>query len=229
MVNLIFLGAPGAGKGTQAQELKRLFGFEHISTGELLRKKKQSQDEISHKIRMYMDRGELVPDKIVFEVLRQAINENNVKGFIFDGFPRNLTQAKELEKLLEGNGMGLHKVLFFDVSRDVSVQRLSGRRVCNKCGANFHIENMPPKKEGVCDFCGGVLMQRKDDTPEVIEQRWMSFYEQTKPLIDYYQEKGLLERVDANLARQETFKNVLKVVESIKDDSAELFTRNRDA
>ena len=199
-MNLVLLGPPGAGKGTQAKVLSQKFGIPHISTGNILRDAVNKKTFLGKKVKGYMDCGQLVPDNLVIEIVRERLKERDVeKGFILDGFPRTLEQAKMLDATLENIGKKLDSVLFFKTSLKVSVARLSGRNVCRICGANFHIKNIPPKKKGICDYCGGELFQREDDHEETVKERWRVYMEETGPVIDYYNSKGALCEVSGDL------------------------------
>ncbi|MCD6477381.1 MAG: adenylate kinase [Candidatus Aenigmarchaeota archaeon] len=197
-MKVIFLGPPGAGKGTYASRLSKKFGWPHISTGDLIREAIKEGTELGEKAKSYYDKGELVPDDIVMELLKERISREDCKnGFILDGFPRNLSQAKELEKISK-----IDVVVNIIVPKDIIIKKLSGRRVCRKCGkiynvagiriGNVYLPPMLPKKPGICDVCGGELYQREDDKPEVIEKRFEVYQKQTEPLIKYYRDKGIL-------------------------------------
>jgi adenylate kinase len=198
-MNLILLGPPGAGKGTQAKVLSQKFNTPHISTGDMLRETVSKGTPLGREAKGYMLKGELVPDSLVVEIVKETLLTEKVKnGFILDGFPRTLQQAKILDRTLENIDKKLDMVLYFKTSLETSIGRLSGRRVCKKCGANFHIKNIPPKKEGVCDYCGGELYQRKDDQEETVKRRWSVYNEETTPLITYYRRKGILREVSGD-------------------------------
>ena len=213
MVTLVFLGAPGAGKGTQAQILKERYNFLHISTGDILRAEKEKNTELSKRIREIMEKGELVPDEIVVQVLKENIKDLDAKnGIIFDGFPRTVRQAEMLEEMLKEKNLILDKVFFFEVSKDKVIERLSKRLICKNCGKIYHLKNMPPKVDGICDDCGGELIQREDDKEEVVENRWKNYLEQTQPLIDFYSKKGILVRINADLEKEETFREIREIL-----------------
>lgn len=199
-MNLVLLGPPGAGKGTQAKVLSGDLALPHISTGDMLRDAVNKGMPLGKKAKEYMVKGELVPDKLVIDIVKDRITMDDVKnGFILDGFPRTLEQAKMLDATLGKINKKLDMVLYFKTLLETSISRLSGRRVCKKCGANFHIKNIPSKKEGVCDHCQGELYQRKDDTEETVRRRWSVYVEETTPLIEYYKKTGLLEEVSGDL------------------------------
>lgn len=194
-MNLIFLGPPGAGKGTIAKQITERNGVIQVSTGDLFRENIKQQTDVGLKAKGYMDQGELVPDSIVIEMLKERITHHDCcHGFVLDGFPRTIPQAEALE----GNeSICIDKVINFVVDDSVVVQRLSGRRICMKCGAIYHVTNMPPKQEGVCDNCSEQLSQREDDQEEAIRNRLVVYKEQTEPLIDFYRQRGMLVDIDA--------------------------------
>jgi len=199
-MNLVLLGPPGAGKGTQAKVLSKSLNIPHISTGDMLRETVSKGTPLGKEAKEYMQRGELVPDRLVVEIVKEDFATKKIeKGFMLDGFPRTLEQAKILDATLGNIGKKLDTVLYFKTSLKTSVARLSGRRVCKSCGANFHIKNIPPKKEGVCDYCGGQLYQRRDDQAETVKKRWAVYTEETAPLIAYYENRGILQEVSGDL------------------------------
>lgn len=199
-MNLVLLGPPGAGKGTQAKVLSQKLDIPHIATGDMLREAVSKGTSLGKEAKEYMARGELVPDGLVIEIVTETLAAGNLeKGFILDGFPRTLEQAKMLDSTLDNIGKKLDTVLYFKTSLETSVARLSMRRVCEKCGANFHLKNIPPKKEGICDYCAGELYQRKDDREETIKRRWSVYSEETAPLIAYYKKEGVLREVSGDL------------------------------
>jgi adenylate kinase len=196
-LNLILLGPPGAGKGTQADRLKDDFGLPYIGTGELLRKHKQDGTELGREASGYMDKGELVPDELVIRMILEEIAEKGSDGFLLDGYPRSVVQADALAAALEGNGRRLTAVLLIDADDETVIQRLSGRRQCVKNGHLYHVEFDPPKsKDGYCDIDGSRLVQREDDEADTIRRRLTTYHEKTEPLIDYYEQRSLLRRFD---------------------------------
>ena len=207
---LVFLGPPGAGKGTQAKLLSQRMGFLHLSTGDLLREAVKNQTPLGKKAKEYMDRGELVPDELIVQLIEETMPKDG--NVILDGFPRTVNQALALEEMLKGKGEKISKVLFFDVPDEVIIDRLSGRRVCSKCGAVYHVKYNPPKVEGVCDLCGGSLVQRDDDREEVVKKRLEVYRKQTQPLIEFYQDRGIIYRLDAEKGVEELFKEVKGLV-----------------
>ncbi|WP_447598873.1 adenylate kinase [Nitrospira sp. Nam80] len=198
-MRVVFLGAPGVGKGTQADRLATDFRRPKISTGDLLREAVRDKTPLGLEAKQCMDKGQLVPDTVVIGIVRDKIGQPVcAKGFILDGFPRTVVQAEELGKILSTCGLGLDRVVNFDVPREDIVRRLSGRRSCSKCQAVFHVEFAPPAKPGVCDRCGEALVQRSDDKRETVEARLKVYEDQTAPLIAYYREQGLLSTLDGS-------------------------------
>jgi adenylate kinase len=206
----VLLGPPGAGKGTQAVKLVEKYNVPQISTGDIFRKNIKEGTELGRKAQEYMNAGQLVPDELVVDLVKDRLmQEDCANGYLLDGFPRTIFQAEQLDKFLEENGHKLDAVINFEVGHDALMKRLTGRRVCRKCGASFHIVNIPPKKEGVCDRCGGELEQRKDDTVETAENRIKVYNESTAPLIDYYQKSGALRNFNAEKDHEEVFKEIV--------------------
>ncbi len=202
-MRIVLLGSPGAGKGTQAVLLAKKFDIVHISTGDLLRAAVRDQTALGKEAKAYIDRGELVPDNLLTSLVQNNFANVDVKkGFILDGFPRNIQQAIAVDEILTKFSTAIDWVIYLKASEPVIIQRLSGRRVCKVCGANFHIKNLVPKKEGICDHCGGALIQRDDDKFETIQNRIKTYEEQTKDLISYYQRKEKLKEVSGDLNAQ---------------------------
>ena len=193
-MNIVLLGSPGVGKGTYAKKILGIYGIPQISTGDMFREAIKNKTEIGLKAKEYIDKGELVPDDVTIGIVEERLKQDDCKnGFMLDGFPRTIVQADALSGII-----AIDKVLNFTASDEVIIDRLSGRRVCKNCGAIFHIRNIVPKVEGVCDNCGGELYQRDDDKPESVKKRLDVYKKQTAPLIDYYKEKNLLADIDAN-------------------------------
>lgn len=194
---LVFLGAPGVGKGTQAEKVAAHFGIAKISTGDLLREAVRAQTALGRDAKAFMDQGKLVPDSVVIGLVRDKLSDASCgNGFVLDGFPRTVPQAEELGAVLSQRNIRLDGVINFQVSREDIVNRLSGRRSCPKCQATFHTEFAPPQKSDICDRCGEKLAQRNDDKRDAIEMRLKVYEEQTSPLIQYYDQKGLLTHLD---------------------------------
>jgi adenylate kinase len=200
-LKIVLLGPPGAGKGTQAKVLSDKLGLVHISTGDMFREVKQSGSELGKKLSDYMNQGVLVPDEIVNQIVVERLKKDDIKnsGFILDGYPRTSNQAEALDKALVLIGMNLDMVIYMKASKDIILKRLTGRRVCSKCGRIFHIYNIPSKKEGICDYCNGQLYQRDDDKEETVLKRLDVYQKQTQELIDYYQKRSILKTVSGDL------------------------------
>jgi adenylate kinase len=211
-MRLILLGPPGAGKGTQAEVLSKEYAIPHISTGDMLREAVKKKTTVGLKAYSYMVKGELVPDEIVIEIINGRLAEKDAKkGFILDGFPRTKRQAESLDEELKKTNMPIDLVVYFDTSSQVSIKRLSGRRICKACGANFHIINIPPKKPGICDVCGSSLIQRDDDKEATIKNRLKVYKKEIAGLINYYKDKNILKAVAGDLDVEETFEILTKL------------------
>ena len=212
-MRVVFLGAPGVGKGTQADRIAAQFKIAKISTGDLLREAVRNQTELGRDANRYMDQGQLVPDAVVIGLVRDKLaGPESTNGFVLDGFPRTVPQAEELGKVLQATKRPLHRVVNFQVPREDVVRRLSGRRSCPKCQATYHVEFAPSKKGDTCDRCGERLVQRSDDKPEAIETRLKVYEEQTAPLIQYYAHKRLLAELDASGSMDEVFEALFGVL-----------------
>lgn len=212
-MRLVLLGAPGAGKGTQAKKLIEKYDIPQISTGDLLRAAVAAGTPLGKEAKSYMDKGELVPDSVVLGMVEERLKQDDCKkGYILDGFPRNVAQAEALDKMLNGLGMSLDAALSVDVPFDDLMKRLTGRRTCKSCGQMYNIYFTPPKKEGVCDKCGGELFQRDDDKEETIKKRLEVYNSQTAPLIEYYGKKGILKSVNGTGSIDDIFSNICKVL-----------------
>jgi len=214
MTRLIFLGAPGSGKGTQAKKLSEKFGLSHISTGDILRKAIKDNTELGQNAKRYVDAGELVPDEIILGMIKEELT-GNTSGFIFDGFPRTLAQAEGLDRILSELGMNIDGAVNLEVSADLIIDRLVARRLCKNCGFEYNLKTRPPQKEGVCDRCGGELYQRSDDTADVINNRLKVYGEKTKPIEDFYRAKGLLINVDGGRGFDEVFGSITEMVDAV--------------
>ncbi len=215
-MRIVLLGAPGSGKGTQAKLIVEKYGIPQISTGDLLRAAVAAGTELGKRAKAAMDAGELVSDDIVLGMIRERLAEPDTeKGFILDGFPRNLSQAEALDTLLDELGKPLQAAILIDVPFDSLLKRLTGRLTCEQCGAVYNIYTNPPKQEGVCDKCGGKLIHRADDNEETIRNRLQVYQQQTEPLIDYYEKQGKLHRIDGEGDIQAIFQAVSAVLDGL--------------
>ena len=212
-MNLILLGPPGAGKGTQAARIIEKFDVPHISTGDIFRENIKEGTPLGQKAQEYMNKGELVPDSLVIEIATDRLTKDDCKdGFLLDGFPRTVEQAEALDKFLAEAGKKVDHVLDIDVAPEILMERLTGRRVCKSCGATYHVTNIPPKVEGVCDSCGGQLYQRDDDTAETVGNRIDVYNSQTKPLIEYYEKAGNISHLDGSARLEDLFAEIVKIL-----------------
>lgn len=213
-MKIIMLGAPGAGKGTQAKKISEKYGIPHISTGDIFRANIKNGTELGKKAKEYMDQGLLVPDELVVDlVIDRFKQEDCLKGYVLDGFPRTIPQAEALDAALQANGETIDYAINVEVPDAHIIERMSGRRACLSCGATYHVVNIPPKVEGVCDTCGGELVLRDDDQAETVKKRLDVYHQQTQPLIDFYASKGLLVEVDGTIGMLEVFDAIVKVLE----------------
>ncbi len=216
-LNLILFGPPGAGKGTQAERLQRDFRLPFISTGEMLRGNVTSETELGTEAKRYMDAGDLVPDELIVAMAADRLEQADAQdGFILDGFPRTLDQASALAHQLDERQRRVTAALLIDVPDDEVIRRLSGRRMCVKSGHNYHVEFDPPKHEGVCDQDGSRLIQRDDDKPEVIKNRLKVYHEQTEPLVDHYDDQGLMRRIDGTRPAAEVHDHIRAVIATLR-------------
>jgi adenylate kinase len=212
---IIMLGAPGAGKGTQADILSREMDLPHIASGDLFRQALEERTEIGLLAKSYMDKGELVPDEITIKMILERINQPDcASGCLFDGFPRTLHQAEVLDESLREQGKSIDKAVYIEVPNEELVKRLSGRRLCRVCQAPYHIINSPPKTPGKCDKCGGELYQRSDDREETVKQRLNVFFAQTVPILDYYKKQNKLIRVNGNLGMQGVAREIISALKA---------------
>lgn len=196
-MRIVLLGAPGAGKGTQCKNIVVEYGLGHLSSGDILRRNRSDGTELGKKAQSYMDAGDLVPDEIIIEMMSEAVEQASAAGFILDGFPRTVNQAVELDKSLADDG-AIDAVLNLKINDSVVEARMTGRRSCPKCGAVYHVENLKPQSEGLCDHDGAELVQRPDDTPEVVANRLETYHRQTEPLVDYYRKNGVVFDIKAD-------------------------------
>lgn len=213
MKKIIMLGAPGAGKGTQAEKISEKYGIPHISTGDIFRENIRNNTELGKKAKEYMDAGGLVPDELTCNLVTDRIVKDDCKeGFILDGFPRTIPQAEALEEALEKMGQTMDFAIDVEVPDEKIVERMSGRRACESCSKIYHLTANPPKKEGVCDACGGKLIIRDDDKPETVLKRLSVYHEQTKPLIDFYGAKGILKEIDGTRDMSVIFEEIANIL-----------------
>ena len=212
-MKIIMLGAPGAGKGTQAKMIADKYGVPHISTGDIFRANIKNCTELGMEAKKYMDQGLLVPDELTVRILLDRVAQDDCKnGYVLDGFPRTIPQAEVLDSELTKLGDHIDYAINVDVPDENIVKRMSGRRACLTCGATYHIEHVPPKKEGICDVCGSELVLRDDDKPETVKNRLNVYHEQTQPLIDFYTEKGVLKTVDGTVPMEEVFAAITAIL-----------------
>ncbi len=213
---IILLGPPGAGKGTQAKRIVDENKLAYISTGEILRKAVKEGTNLGLKAKQYMDQGKLVPDDLVVEIVKNRLTEPDcVNGALLDGFPRTVVQATFLEKVLPEVKIKIDRVVSIEVAESELIERLTGRRVCSECGANYHVQFKAPKVRNVCDQCGGDLYQRDDDSLETVKERLEVYKKQTEPLIDFYQERGVLSSVDGNQDIESVYKQIKGILEDL--------------
>lgn len=212
-MKIIMLGAPGAGKGTQAKMIADKYGVPHISPGDIFRANIKNGTELGMEAKKYMDQGLLVPDELTVRILLDRVAQDDCKnGYVLDGFPRTIPQAEVLDSELTKLGDHIDYAINVDVPDENIVKRMSGRRACLTCGATYHIEHVPPKKEGICDVCGSELVLRDDDKPETVKNRLNVYHEQTQPLIDFYTEKGVLKTVDGTVPMEEVFAAITAIL-----------------
>lgn len=226
-MNIILLGAPGSGKGTQALKISEKYNIPHISTGDILRTALKEGTPLGQKVKHYMERGDLVPDEVVNEIVKERLRKEDCqKGFILDGFPRNIRQTFALEEILLESDRNIDFVISLEVSKSSLIQRLSGRRTCQNCGKGYHIVYNPPEIEGICDSCSGILYQREDDREETVSARLSVYEKETTPLVKYYKEKGLLYPIEGEGDANTVFSRICKVTEGYENDHLEISQRD---
>lgn len=212
-MNLVFMGLPGAGKGTQAERIVEHFGIPHISTGDMFRSAIKEETPLGLEAKSYMDRGALVPDDVTIGIVNERLAKDDCKkGFLLDGFPRTVAQAEALENMLALTDRSIDHVIYIEVNRDLLLARLTGRRICKNCGATYHTEFNPPKTEGVCDKCGGELYQRHDDNAETVATRLDVNIKQQQSLLDFYEERGLLRTVKGDQHIDQVFSDISNLI-----------------
>ncbi len=213
-MKIVMLGAPGAGKGTQAKKIAERYRIPHISTGDIFRANMKEGTELGQQAKAYMDQGQLVPDELTVHMVMDRFSKDDCKnGYVLDGFPRTIPQAEALSEALAQAGDSIDYAIDIEVPDERIVKRMSGRRVCQKCGATYHEVHHPPVREGVCDVCGADLVQRSDDKPETVLSRLEVYHEQTQPLIDYYKEKNVLKRVDGTRDLEDVFQAIVDILD----------------
>ena len=212
-MKIVMLGAPGAGKGTQAKMIAEEYGIPHVSTGDIFRANVSKGTQLGVEAKKYMDQGLLVPDELTVKILLDRVaKEDCAGGYVLDGFPRTIPQAQVLDEALDKLGEKLDYAIDVDVPDENIVRRMSGRRACLKCGATYHVEHIPPKAEGICDTCGSELVLRDDDRPETVQNRLKVYHDQTQPLIEYYTGKGVLRTVDGTMDMQDVFRSIVEIL-----------------
>jgi adenylate kinase len=213
MMNLVLMGLPGAGKGTQAEKIVEKYGIPHISTGDMFRAAIKEGTELGLQAKSYMDRGDLVPDEVTIGIVRERLSKDDCqKGFLLDGFPRTVAQAEALENILAELNRSIDYVINIDVDKDILMERLTGRRICKNCGATYHLVFNPPSQSGVCDKCGGELYQRADDNEETVANRLEVNLKQTQPLLDFYQAKGYLRNINGQQEIDKVFQDISELI-----------------
>lgn len=216
-MNIILLGPPGAGKGTQAKSISKEYKIPHISTGDIFRKNISEKTPLGLEAKGYMDNGQLVPDELTINLVKDRLTHDDCKnGFMLDGFPRTVKQAEALDAFLKGRNIDIDAALLIDAPKDLIVERMTGRRVCSHCGETYHVVNIPPKVEDVCDECGSALVQRKDDNLETVLERLDVYDKQTAPLVEYYKGRGKLISVDGSKELHEVFEDIRNLLGSCK-------------
>ena len=212
-MKIVMLGAPGAGKGTQAKMIAEKYSIPHISTGDIFRSNIKEGTALGLEAKSYMDQGKLVPDELTVKILLDRVAKDDCRnGYVLDGFPRTIPQANVLKEALEAQNDKIDYAINVDVPDENIVRRMSGRRACVTCGATYHIEHVPPKKEGICDKCGSALILRDDDKPDTVLNRLKIYHEQTQPLIDFYNNEGILKEVDGTIDVKDVFANIVAIL-----------------
>ena len=216
-MNIILMGLPGAGKGTQASEIVKKFPIPHISTGDMFRKAIKDETDLGKEAKSYMDRGELVPDEVTVGIVKDRISEDDAKkGFLLDGFPRTIEQAKALSEIMQELDRKIDAVINIEVPEEELMNRLTGRRICEKCGTTYHLVFNPPKVDGICDLDGGKLYQREDDNPETVANRLNVNVKQSKPILEFYDNKNVLKNIDGSRDIKVVTNDVIDILEDLK-------------
>lgn len=215
-MNIILMGLPGAGKGTQASEIVKKFPIPHISTGDMFRKAIKDETDLGKEAKSYMDRGELVPDEVTVGIVKERISEDDAKkGFLLDGFPRTIDQAESLNQIMSELDREIDAVINIEIPEEELMNRLTGRRICEKCGTTYHLVFNPPKVDGICDIDGGKLYQREDDNPETVSNRLSVNVKQSKPILEYYNNKGVLKNIDGSKDIDEVTNDVIDILDHL--------------
>lgn len=215
-MNIILMGLPGVGKGTQASEIVKKFPIPHISTGDMFRKAIKDETDLGKEAKSYMDRGELVPDEVTVGIVKERISEDDAKkGFLLDGFPRTIDQAESLSQIMSELDREIDAVINIEVPEEELMNRLTGRRICEKCGTTYHLVFNPPKVDGICDIDGGKLYQREDDNPETVSNRLSVNVKQSKPILEYYNNKGVLKNIDGSKDIDEVTNDVIDILDHL--------------
>lgn len=215
-MNIILMGLPGAGKGTQASKIIKKYPIPHISTGDMFRLAIKNGTELGKEAKSYMDKGELVPDEVTIGIVKERLSQSDAKdGFLLDGFPRTVEQAEALNGIMKELGTKIDRTIYVEVAEEELMNRLTGRRICEVCGTTYHLVFNPPKQEGVCDLDGGKLYQREDDNPETVANRLEVNLQQTAPMLDFYEEQGVLVKVDGSRDIDEVFNDVDEILQNI--------------
>ncbi|MDS3931767.1 adenylate kinase [Staphylococcus epidermidis] len=215
-MNIILMGLPGAGKGTQASEIVKKFPIPHISTGDMFRKAIKDETDLGKEAKSYMDRGELVPDEVTVGIVKERISEDDAKkGFLLDGFPRTIDQVESLSQIMSELDREIDAVINIEVPEEELMNRLTGRRICEKCGTTYHLVFNPPKVDGICDIDGGKLYQREDDNPETVSNRLSVNVKQSKPILEYYNNKGVLKNIDGSKDIDEVTNDVIDILDHL--------------
>lgn len=216
-MKIVLLGAPGAGKGTQAQSISNYYDIPHISTGDIFRRNISEGTKLGKTAKRYMDAGQLVPDQLTLELIEDRLSNDDCKnGYLLDGYPRTVVQAEFLEELLNKVGTQLDCALLIEVPREIIMDRMTGRRVCPSCGASYHVLHNPPKKKDTCDICGNKVIQREDDKADTVEERLDVYDEQTRPLIEFYDQRHILKSVDGTRAINQIFNSIVQVLGEVR-------------
>ncbi len=212
-MNILIMGAPGTGKGTMSQLIKEHYDVVHVSTGDMLRQAVENKTTLGLKVQEYMSAGALVPDEVIHNIILERLAKDDIKkGFLFDGYPRTVKQAIDLDEILGKLNMNIDCIINLDVDVEILKERITGRRTCRNCKEIYHIKNMPPKVEGTCDLCGGELIIREDDTLEALMKRLDEYYASTKPVIDYYEKTGLVHNIDGGRDANEVFEDIKAIL-----------------